>query len=135
MEHFSPAVELRLVMGSDRFNAQDDSWLEQERELIRALGNAGVPVKYDAVVGAPGTKGPLEILVMALTSAQATRSATECWRAWLARDDSRRIEVSRTVDGETYSVVLTASRVPEQELARLLREPGGRATDEDGPAA
>jgi aminoglycoside N3'-acetyltransferase len=54
-----------------------------------------------------------------LTSAQALGAASECFRAWLARDRTRRASLSWTVEGRTETIVLEASGLDEVVFAQL----------------
>jgi hypothetical protein len=110
-------VELTLTTHSDRFDTGDDAWLAQEADLMASL-RAEVPVRRD-MVAAPGEKGLVESIILALGSAGAFKAAVDCLRAWLARDRTRRIELAWTVDGREERIVLQGTAIDDAEFARL----------------
>jgi len=118
----SEALEVQLSTHSDRFDTSDESWLDQEGELLAAL-RGEVTVRRE-LVAAPGQKGLVEGIILALGSAGAFKAAVDCLRAWLGRDRTRRIELAWTVDGREERFVLQGTAIPNEEfekLAELLR--------------
>jgi hypothetical protein len=111
------ALDLTLSTHSDKFDADDDNWLAQETELLQAL-RGEVPVRRD-LVAAPGEKGLVEGIILALGTAGAFKAAVDCLRAWLARDRTRRIELTWTVDGHEEKITLQGTAVSEAEFERL----------------
>lgn len=111
------AVELKLTTHSDKFDPDDDNWLAQETELLQSL-RGEVPVRRD-LVAAPGSKGLVEGIIMALGSAGAFKAAVDCLRVWLARDRTRRIELAWTVDGHEERIVLQGTAVSNAEFEKL----------------
>jgi hypothetical protein len=118
-------VELTLTTHSDRFDTDDDAWVAQEADLMAAL-RAEVPVRRD-MVAAPGEKGLVESIILALGSAGAFKAAVDCLRAWLARDRTRRIELTWTVDGREERVSLQGTAIDDAEFARLAEIVRARA--------
>jgi hypothetical protein len=111
------ALDLTLSTHSDKFDADDDNWLAQETELLQAL-RGEVPVRRD-LVAAPGEKGLVEGIILALGTAGAFKAAVDCLCAWLARDRTRRIELAWTVDGHEEKITLQGTAVSEAEFERL----------------
>ena len=118
-------LELSLAVHSDRFDEEDEAWLEQEAQLFDAL-RTEVPVRRDAVPAA-GTKGMVESIIIALGSAGAFKAAVDCLRAWLARDRTRRIELAWTVDGHEERILLQGTAVSDAEFDRLAELVRARA--------
>jgi hypothetical protein len=110
-------LELRLSTHSDRFDENDDAWIQQEADLMASL-RGEVTVRRD-MVAAPGEKGLVEGIILALGSAGAFKAAVDCLRAWLGRDRTRRIELSWTVDGREERIVLQGTAVSDAEFDRL----------------
>jgi Effector Associated Constant Component 1 len=111
-------VDLTLRIGSDRFDEDDDNWLEQEAGLVAELSREAGGLRREAVA-VPGSKGLVESLILALGSAGAFKAAAQCMRAWLARDRTRRIELSWTVDGREERVVLQGNAIDPAAIDRL----------------
>src|SRR5262245_25244248 len=63
-----PGLELRLSAQSDRFDADDESWLAQEADLLADLRREVGGVRRD-LQAVPGVKGMVETVIMALGSA------------------------------------------------------------------
>jgi len=63
-------------------------------------------------VAAPGTKGAVEGVILALGSANAFLAAVQCFRAWLQRGRSRHLEITWTTeDGREEKVVLRGDAI------------------------
>src|SRR5207244_1968303 len=95
------AGELVLSLETARFEGDDERWLDQKRALYVELRREVGTVRRE-LTAEPGAKGATESLILALGSAGAFKAATTCIRAWLARDRTRRVELSwtSTEDGE-----------------------------------
>jgi hypothetical protein len=122
-EQSGTGMELTLRTGSDRFDTDDESWLEQEAALLAELRHEVGGVRRD-MVAVPGQKGMVETIIMALGSAGAFTAAVDCLRAWLSRDRTRRIELAWTVDGREEKVVLQGTAIDPalfNDLAALVR--------------
>ncbi|MFI6285780.1 hypothetical protein ACIBCM_13660 [Streptomyces sp. NPDC051018] len=117
----TPVLDLGLALNSDRFDEQDDAWLEQERELVRDLGAHGLTVRRDGLLPLPGSKGLLDTVVVALTSAAALRTAAGCWRAWLSRDQTRSMKITYTErDGTERTIHIHGNRPADEQFDRLF---------------
>jgi hypothetical protein len=122
-EQSGTGMELTLRTGSDRFDIDDENWLEQEAALLADLRSEVGGVRRD-MVAVPGQKGMVETIIMALGSAGAFTAAVDCLRAWLSRDRTRRIELAWTVDGREEKVVLQGTAIDPalfNDLAALVR--------------
>ena len=110
-------MEITLSTHSDRFGEDDEAWLAQEADLLASL-RSEVPVRRDAVA-APGEKGLVEGIILALGSAGAFKAAVDCLRAWLSRDRTRRIELAWSVDGHEERIVLQGTAISDAEFEKL----------------
>jgi hypothetical protein len=113
------AVELRLSTHSDRFDEDDEGWLAQEADLLASL-RGEVTVRRD-MVAAPGEKGLVEAIILALGTAGAFTAAVDCLRAWLSRDRTRRIELAWSIDGHAEKIVLQGTAIGDDEFDRLAQ--------------
>ncbi|MGH4024296.1 MAG: effector-associated constant component EACC1 [Pseudonocardiaceae bacterium] len=113
-----PELELTLIAGSDRFDSSDTRWLAHEADLMAELTrNVGGLRRDDTAV--TGNKGATTDVILALGSAGAFIAAVECFRVWLARDRTRKIEIIWTVDGQEERVVLEATGIDRSSFERL----------------
>lgn len=117
--------ELVLEPRTDRFHADDDRWLAQVsllfQELQREVG--GVSRRHEPVAG---TKGGVEVVIMALGSAGAFTAGLEMLRSWLGRDRSRKLDISYTVDGRTETVSIAGDAIDKDAIARISDAVAGR---------
>jgi Effector Associated Constant Component 1 len=113
-------LNLTLTPQSDRYDENDDRWLEQVAELRRELhdeaGVALVPVPAEA-----GKKGATADLIVALGSAGAFTATVDMLRAWLARDKTRKIRC-RFADrnGKQQEIVVVAENADAEALTPVL---------------
>ncbi|GAA4469668.1 effector-associated constant component EACC1 [Phytohabitans houttuyneae] len=114
------AVELMLSMHSDRFDADDERWITQELDLLADLARETGGVRRESIP-ATGDKGAVEAVILALGSAQAFTAAVQCWKAWLSRDRTRRIEVAWTIDGRRERIVVQGTAVDDATFAKLAQ--------------
>jgi hypothetical protein len=121
-------LDLTLHTSSDKFDPDDENWLDQEAELMASLRSEVGGVRRD-YVAQPGDKGMIESVILALGSAGAFKMAVQCLSAWLARDRTRKIELAWTVDGREEKLVLQGTHLEPahfEQLAALVRERMGR---------
>jgi hypothetical protein len=85
------SFEFAIEPRSDDYQPDDDRWRDQVAGLYSALQDQADVVRWGSAVA--GTKGTLDAFVVALGSAGAFTATLECFRAWLGRDRSRRIDV------------------------------------------
>lgn len=113
-------VELSLQTHSDKFDDDDERWLDQEAELLSELRREVGGVRRD-MVAAPGDKGFIEAIVLALATGGAFTAALDCLKSWLSRDRTRRIELAWTVDGREEKLVLSGTNIDEAAIDRLAQ--------------
>jgi hypothetical protein len=113
-------INLTITPGTDKYDPEDEAWLEQEGELFDDLRSEVGGVRRIARA-APGEKGVVETVLIALAGAGAFNGAFECLRAWIARDRTRRVEISYTVDGRTEKFVLAGQGIAGAEYDRLVQ--------------
>jgi hypothetical protein len=104
---------------SDRFDALDDRWLAQVGGLVGELGREVGPVERRATP-APGTKGDLGSIVLALGSAGAFTAAVEVLKSFVERDRGRSVRLSWHQDGRLESLEVGGNGVDEAVMARVL---------------
>ena len=86
-------VLLSIEAVSGRYNDPSDKrWVDQVVDLVDQLRADVGGVRRRREVD-PGQKGGLDTLVLALGSAGAFQAAVAIFRAWLARDRSRRLKL------------------------------------------
>ena len=84
-------VYVTVIPGSGRYDEDDERWLGQVAHLRRELTDevgVGPPAP-----GRPGTKGPATELVLALGTSGAITAAVELVRLFLARDQTRTVDL------------------------------------------
>ncbi|GAA4612515.1 hypothetical protein GCM10023195_53710 [Actinoallomurus liliacearum] len=114
-------MDFAITAHSERFDEQDRVWLKHEAELFAALRERGIPLWSGNAFGS-GDKGLPETIVMALTSAATLKSAVECWKLWLERDRTRRMEITRTHDGVDESLTISGRDIEEGRFDRIVDE-------------
>jgi hypothetical protein len=117
-------VEMTFVARSDRFDADDERWLAQARSLVDELRQE-VPTRTERSAD-PGTKGTVDTVILALGSAGVFTAAVECFKAWLSRDRSRRLELTVSVDGHEEKYTLVGTAVDDAAYDRLAEVVRGR---------
>jgi len=124
-------VDVVVTAGSDRFDTTSPAWLAQVADLRAGLMRAPTGFRIDSASVA-GTKGTADTVVLALPSAGTLSAATACFRAWLARDKTRTVELRWTEDGREERFVLQADAMDGQSMQELTRALGQRiAGDKD----
>ena len=122
--------ELRIDVGTNRFDPEDDRWRDQVAQLYAGLDDevGGVRREHTSV---PGTKGEVSTVILALGSAGAFTAMAEYLRAWLGRDKSRSVEVKWSEGTEERSVSISGDgmdnasfqALAEAAAARLAAQP------------
>ena len=94
-----PAL-LTIEALSERYDESDERWLDQVVDLVERLREdvGGLERRREP---ASGQKGGVDALILALGSAGAFEAAVAVFRAWLARDRTRRLRLVVT-DGERH---------------------------------
>src|SRR5262245_20731520 len=112
-------LELVIEPRTDEYSRDDERWRAQVATLHREL-----QARVDTVARGrpvPGTKGMIDELIVALGSAGAFTAMVECFRAWLGRDKSRRIEVRWDEDGAERFVTFSGDAVDPETVREIAR--------------
>ena len=104
---------------NDQYDPDDDRWLDQVAMLYQALDAQVDVLRSQRQV--QGAKGAVDQLILALGSAGAIQAAVDCFRAWLARDRDRRIDVRWNSGGAERSVTLTGEDVDAETIRDIAR--------------
>jgi len=80
---------------STRYHRDDPKWLDQVSHFFADLRNEVGGVKRQTKP-AQGQKGTVETVILALGSAGAFAAAVDVFKAWLARDRSRCLQIVLT---------------------------------------
>jgi hypothetical protein len=113
------SFEFAIEPRSDDYRPDDDRWRDQVAGLYSALhAEADVVQRGSAVAG---TKGTIDSFVVALGSAGAFTATVECFRAWLSRDRSRRIDVRWDDNGTEHFVTLTGDAIDVDSVREIAK--------------
>lgn len=112
---FEFAVEPR----NDLYHPDDERWRDQVATLYEDLDAQVDTVRRGRP--APGTKGTVDQVIIALGSSGALTAAVDCFRAWLGRDRDRRIDVRWDENGAEHFVTLTGEAVDTETVRELAR--------------
>jgi membrane-associated two-gene conflict system component 1 (EACC1) len=116
----SDALEVTLSARTDRYDADDDRWLDQVAELRRTLRQETGAVQA-APAAVAGMKGAVDQLILALGSAGAFTTTVEMLRVWLARDKTRSVHAEWTDENGTHcEATLSAENADSTTLAPLV---------------
>jgi hypothetical protein len=118
-------INLELRPESDRFDTHDSRWAVQVSTLWEALEEQAGTV-HRQVAQAPGKKGGVETIILALGSAGAITAMVEVIKAWLGRDRSRSLKITSTdeVRGRR-TVTLHGEHIDDETLREALKALGG----------
>lgn len=116
--------ELAVEPYNEQYRADDDRWRDQVATLYEELHAQVDVIARDQPVS--GAKGSLDQLVIALGSAGAFRAAVDCFRAWLARDKDRRIDVRWDEDGVRHHVTLIGEGMDAESAREIARAAAAR---------
>ena len=123
------SFEFAIEPRSDDYQPDDDRWRDQVVGLYSALREQADVVQRGRAVA--GTKGTLDAFVVALGSAGAFTATLECFRAWLSRDRSRRIDVRWDENGAERFVTLTGDAIDVDSVREIAKAAAQRV---GGPA-
>lgn len=114
-----------MLPGTERFDPDNDAWRSQVADFYAGLQQhvGGVRATW---VTEPGRKGGLESVIVALGSAGAFTAAVEYFRAWLARDKTRSLQITHTVDGRTETLSIRGDAIDQSSL-QVLADAAARA--------
>jgi Effector Associated Constant Component 1 len=113
------ALQLIIEPRTDRFDPDDDRWREQVSDFYVELGRevGGVRRQRSEM---PGTKGGIESVILALGSAGAFAAAVEFFRGWLARDQTRSLQITHTVNGREETFTIRGEAIDHSVLRTLV---------------
>lgn len=112
-------LELAIGPRNDQYDVDDDRWRDQVATLYAELQAVADTVRRGSAV--EGTKGATEQVIVALGSVGAFAAVVECFRAWLGRDRSRRIEVRWDEDGVERFVTLSGDGLDAESVREVAR--------------
>jgi hypothetical protein len=128
-ESEAPGTPVRLSIEalSDRYDESDERWHDQVVDLVEQLRES-VGTVQRRQEASPGQKGAVDTMIIALGSAGAFQATVAVFRAWLARDRSRRLRLvvtdahqrQRTVELQGDSVDNQTLREVAEVVARRL---------------
>ena len=122
----SGVMNIGLSLSSERYDADDDRWLDQVADLTRDLRmeTGALEVSRTPV---PGTKGSIDQLILSLGSAGVFTAALDIIRIWLGRDKTRSVELSYIDrDGKEQRIKATATHADKDALAPLVAAMAGQ---------
>jgi Effector Associated Constant Component 1 len=126
-------LELAVEPHNDQYRTDDDRWRDQVATLFDELyGQVDVIARAQPVAGA---KGALDQLVIALGTAGAFGATVDCFRAWLARDKDRRIDVRWDEGGVERYVTLTGEGMDADSAREIARAAAARVGGQAWAAA
>jgi len=112
-------LEVRVEPRNDDYHVDDDRWRDQVATLYSELHTQVDTVQRGHPV--EGSKGAVDELVVALGSAGAFTAAVSCFRAWLRRDRSRRLDVRWEENGVEHFVTLTGDAIDVESVRIVAR--------------
>jgi hypothetical protein len=123
-------VDVSIAAESIRYDQDDERWLAQVNDLYVDLRREVTGFRTQAT-GVAGTKGVAEAVILSLGSAGAFSAAVQCFKAWLARDKSRRLAVTWTQGGREQRVILVGDAIDGTSLQLLVKAIGEHLGDGD----
>jgi len=117
-------LELVVEPRSDDYEAADDRWRVQVGTFYQELADRVDTYRRGRSV--PGTKGTVDEVILALGSSGALTAAVECFRAWLQRDKSRRIDVRWDEEGVERHVTFSGDNVDTATVKEIARAAAAR---------
>jgi hypothetical protein len=124
-------LELVVEPRTDRFDPGDDRWREQVAAFYAGLRREVGEVRRERFE-APGSKGGFETVVLALGSAGVFAAAVEYFRLWLARDRTRGLRITHTLDGREEVLVIQGEVIDNAVLETLAAALASRVSGRDG---
>jgi hypothetical protein len=120
----SPNVEVAISTETAKYAPDSPQWRREVASLHTELQRetASLTTRSES---APGTKGDLVQVILALGSSGALVSAVQILRAWLGRDKTRSITATWTdEDGKERRFTLTGENIDQQSLTALSESIG-----------
>jgi Effector Associated Constant Component 1 len=130
-EHQAAESSLELVVEprSDRFEEADARWREQVGALYRDLRRDVGGVRRESTPAA-GAKGATTDIILALGSSGALTAAVTMFKAWLARDKTRVLELEWMDGDESRKLSIRGTDVREDTFDELVRAAARRELGE-----
>lgn len=124
-------LDVSFAARHDRFDSEDARWRDQVAVLLDDIQTETGTLEREQVA-VPGTKGGVEVLILALGSAGVFNAVVGIIRAWLERDKHRAVELTFTdAEGNSRTVQASAENAGSDVFAPLLANLGrGTAPEE-----
>jgi hypothetical protein len=117
-------LDVSFAARHDRFDSEDGHWRGQVAVLLDEIRTETGTLERGQMA-VPGTKGGVEVLILALGSAGAFTAVVGIIRAWLERDKHRSVELTFTdADGNSRTVQASAENAGSDVFAPLLANLG-----------
>ena len=117
----APDAEISIEPSSSAYDPSDARWRSQVQTLLASLeANVG-PVRQN-VTPVAGQKGGLVEIIIALGSAGAITASVEVFKAWLNRDRTRSVTITRKRGGKTEKIVVTGDNISKEILLELAKQ-------------
>lgn len=115
------SISVELTPHSDRFGPDDARWATQVGTLWQALADEAGTVRRDATPVA-GHKGGVETIILALGSAGAITAMVEVVKAWLGRDRTRSLKITRVdAAGGRRTITVHGEQVDDETMREALK--------------
>ena len=119
------ATEISIEPTSSAYDPNDARWRSQVQLLLKSLeANVG-PVRQN-VTPVAGQKGGLIEIIVALGSAGAITASVEVFKAWLGRDRTRSVKITRKRGGKTETLEVTGDNISKEILLELAKQESAR---------
>lgn len=115
-----PGAQIEIAPETDSYEADDDQWLAQVAAFYEGLRDRGISVREESKP-APGAKGDVSTIIVALGSAGAFTAAVAAFKDFLSRERTRRLRVRWTVGDQSREVVVTGD-TDNATLERITQE-------------
>lgn len=124
-------LEVAVEPRNPDYDDDDERWRDQVGTLYSELR-----LHVDTVQRArqiEGAKGTLDELIVALGSAGVFTAAVSCFRAWLQRDRSRRLDVRWEENGVEHFVTLTGDAIDAETVRTVAQAAASRVGESAWP--
>lgn len=119
------ATEFSIAPVSSAYDPNDARWRNQVQMLLKSLeANVG-PIRQN-VTPVAGQKGGLVEIIVALGSAGAITASVEVFTAWLGRDKTRSVKITRKRGGKTETLEVTGDNISKEILLELAKQESAR---------
>jgi Effector Associated Constant Component 1 len=118
-------LELVVEPRSERFDEADGRWREQVGAFYRELRRDVGAVRRERAPEA-GAKGATTDIILALGSSGAITAAVTMFKAWLARDKTRVLELEWTDGDQARKLSIRGTDLDEDTFDELVRSAAHR---------